>query len=477
MKNLCYRWAWLGMTLLFQSRAEAAALSCLADNPSPMAIDQWRRDAAQEWNEGRLSDKNLADLIQSCFGSQPPSCLQRMGNYASRNDFASPSWDGTFAKTPQKQPPDQLFIRGASPFEYQIPEDIEARAAALGWPAVRYKSRHSGGFDPSTASLLMIYVPGSLSNPAVSYDRWLNFALPADPVADAQTPTPQMPIPSLEDYAAEQPGENDLPRVFTMVSLDRRQGSKPAQIYFQRFRRNNNGSYKFVAEINSDPMKCIGCHPNGLRAISPLGYHVRKGESSLNDTDWQAVKLINDSMIQAAGGRSVSWREVPVNAAGTERKALLNPSAFGPMIGPIKPLRPGSRTAEFIAQCAQRRRTIEVKDIFGRDPGRNNVYRMSSTPRLNADKIIRFMACGSCHGGAARAPLNELTEWAQIDFKILVDQSMPLGAHRNPQEAAEGEVLDELTADERMALANCLQAEFAREQKEIVPWLTQEQCR
>ena len=88
------------------------------------------------------------------------------------------------------------------------------------------------------------------------------------------------------------------------------------------------------------------------------------------------------------------------------------------------------------------------------------------------------MNCASCHNNRSRGALNELTDYAQIDFKILVDQSMPLGAHVNPLENgdAQSEATDELTADERIALANCLEEEFKLEQQELAKWLTATSC-
>ena len=59
-----------------------------------------------------------------------------------------------------------------------------------------------------------------------------------------------------------------------------------------------------------------------------------------------------------------------------------------------------------------------------------------------------------------------------------VDQSMPSGAHLNPldQGAADLPVVDDLTGDERIALANCLEKEFELERSSLVKWLTQSTC-
>jgi hypothetical protein len=476
MKHLQWLWAFVSVLTLPHAASFAANLDCLPGEPTAEELQKWRQDAALQLEQGLITERGLATQIRTCFGTQIPVCLQKMNDYVTRNDLAPASMDSPVRSSAAKQPPAELFLNGAANFEYKIPEDIEDRAATLGWPAVRYKSRHSGGFDRDTASLLMIYVPGDRVNPPVNYDRWLNFALPEDPVDAAMNPTPASPLPSAADFAAEGRGEVSLPKVFTMVSLDRRQDNNPAQIYFQRFLRSGRGSPTFKAEGNADPKRCISCHPNGLRAISPLGYHVRKDENVMDEEAWKTVQLINDAMVKAAGQKTVSWRDAPVSVSSAQRKSLLNPSAHGPLVGPLAPLNGRSRTVEFVNHCAQRRRSIDLRDIFGRAPGRGNVYRLSSRPQIDTAKVLRFMSCGACHGNASRAPLNALTDWAQIDFKILVDQSMPLGAHKNPLESSTGSVQDSLNADERIALANCLQAEFELEVKEKTRWLTQGTC-
>ena len=56
---------------------------------------------------------------------------------------------------------------------------------------------------------------------------------------------------------------------------------------------------------------------------------------------------------------------------------------------------------------------------------------------------------------------------------------MPCGAHTNPLDddgALTDPVQDELTLDERIAVANCLQAEFSLEQQQLPKWLTSNTC-
>lgn len=186
-----------------------------------------------------------------------------------RYDVASAGSDVTAAQDGRKRPPTELLAPGAVGLQYLIPENVEQIAAEKGWPAVRYKSRHAGGFDSETPSLLMILVPGDKVTPAVNYDRWLNIALPADVAPFELTPSPQAPVPSVGDYAAELQGGRSMPRTFTMVTVERAQEGVQGQVFFQMFNRGQSGSGIFTPQSNSSVDSCYTCHPNGLRAISP----------------------------------------------------------------------------------------------------------------------------------------------------------------------------------------------------------------
>jgi hypothetical protein len=66
----------------------------------------------------------------------------------------------------------------------------------------------------------------------------------------------------------------------------------------------------------------------------------------------------------------------------------------------------------------------------------------------------------------------------ELAFKVLVDQAMPFGSHRNfltPGKAGVS-VQDELNPNERIALVNCLRAEFDEEQKQVPAWLREVAC-
>jgi hypothetical protein len=140
-------------------------------------------------------------------------------------------------------------------------------------------------------------------------------------------------------YSAAQPAEQNGSGLFLAFSVQR---SRPA---------------RFQARMQ--------CHPNSLRAISPLGCHVRKHESAMDNAS-HTVKLIIDAMVQAAGQCIIRWREAPISFTSTQQKPLLKPTDYEPVAGPLQPLNSQSRTAHFVSQCAQKRPVVEVRNILHR---------------------------------------------------------------------------------------------------------------
>jgi hypothetical protein len=280
----------------------------------------------------------------------------------------------------------------------------------------------------------------------------------------------------------------EFPRTFTMVTLDKATDTTPAKVYFQLFFRENLGSGIYTPAGNAMVEGCNGCHPNGMRAISPLGYHVRAGEPQLSEADWNAVKVINDAMEDDAGGNVVSWRDATV-ASGGGVKPLLKPTSQWPIYGALKPMNAVSRTQAYIMGgtlpdgtttpgCYKARPTVDVSDIFNRPPGQHNTYTLSANPQINWMKVRNAMRCEACHNNRMRNAIHANIASDEVDFKILVDQSMPMGLHQNPldQGSASLPPTDSLTPDERIALANCLQSEIGLEAPLLANWLTQDPC-
>ncbi len=447
------------------------------------SIRAWRNGLVQRIQLGAIADGEIVEQVNRCFPTEKPQCVERVVTYAQRDDVAPSGSDGTIEDVPQKRPPNE--IKDAVTGKYWIPDDIEQIAKDKGWTSVRYKSRHAGGFDSGTPNLLMVYVPGDKVSPPVKFDRWLNFPLPQDDDEPAsglpQSPRPKFGPPSREDYALP----NSFPSTFTMVSQDRAEDGKPAVVYFQMFGRGNG--YTFEPRGAVGMRGCVSCHPNGLRAISPLGYHVREGEERLPDEDWKAVELINRMMVERAGFKAATWGEGLTNG---EKKPLYR-AERGPIMGPAAPANGISRKPAFILGgtingqqvdgCFKRRSTITVRDIFGRSPGMYEPtykFKLSPSPVIDANKVISAMNCEGCHVNGQRWPINEDTGIAQVQFKVLVDQSMPLGMHLNPREPGNDtdHVVDHLTPDERFALVNCLEAEFELERANLDKWLKQVDC-
>jgi hypothetical protein len=447
---------------------------------TPDAINQWRNDVTTAMGN-TLGNSAINAWIQSCFPApaQVPFCVNRLDKYLNRRNGQS-NQDIDLTTDPHRRIPDELLVSGSDTFQYVFRGDIEEQAKTLGWPVARYKSRHSGGFDSGTPSLLMIEVPGSKMNPPVNFDRFINISLVKDDNEDGTNPTPQKHFPDAATLAADGGSYGGTyPHVLTMVTVEHGTRDAKARLYFQMFNRNG-GVYSPAAPNN--PSGCVSCHPSGLRAISPLGYHVRAGETQLQPDNWFQVKQIDSDMTAGQRG-GISW------GSKTSDSGVVTPTLdtkyFGPVVGPSEPLSQGTRTKEFIvgtdgvSGCQNSRGTVSVTDIFGRAPGRNNVYTFTSTPPVDWQKVSDAMDCEMCHNNERQGVLNELTSSAQIDFKILVDQSMPFGVHKNPLDQGTdpaAPVVDDLNLNERIALANCLQAEWGMERTKLREWLKQDSC-
>ncbi len=476
-----------------------AAFPTCPENTNPATIDQWRSDAMRA---PRGAPGSVARTIESCF-STVPACLKRLYD-RSLTELGALNQTAGDETEEEKQihmlPPEFRDTQGNQVLWIKQPngtyKSIIDIAKERGWPMVRYKSRHAGGFDHGSSSLVMIRITGSSFTPPIPYDRYVNIALPPDSGEGTQAtrdvnPSPARLLPTPEEMAS-----GSYPRVFTIVAVKKKQGAAPAKVYFSKFQRPLGTSSYFNA--SGALGSCYGCHPNGLRAISPLGFHVNSDENQrgqvLPDNDWKAVQEMNNSMNSNMGYRPPSWGQI-LDGNGVPRE-LLNPEGLGPVIGPVKPLtRTNSaggmgatvfptRTKEFIvgadglSGCANAVTEISVRDIFDRSAGKDNVYKLTRSPPIDWQKVSNAMKCATCHNNEIRGALNAKNSFSMIQFKILVDQSMPVGSHRNPldQQSTTRSVQDELNSNERIALANCLKTEFAQEQQHADDWLRQISC-
>lgn len=458
-------------------------------------VANWRDSLTDRLVSDQSNSSSVVKEINRCFPREIPQCVTHAKGFALKDDVATEGEGEDMANMPQKRPPEELRdLLNPGDKNYWIPDNIEDVARQKGWTSVRYRTRHAGGFDSETPNLLMVYVPGDKVSPPVKFDRWLNFPLAVEESeADRLAPAPKTPVPTRAEYTSH--GES-LPKTFTMVSQDIAEEGKRSRVYFQMFFRGTPKSPTFTA---GGPVSvrdgCVSCHPNGLRAISPIGYHTRAGEESLIAEDWKAVDLINRRMVEAAGGKAPLWGE---GLSGIEMKPFYRAEFRGPVYGPARPFNAFSRTREFIMGgttggrafegCFKSERTIVIEDIFQRWPGvgQNNTAKLTSVnhPQINPDKVIAAMNCQGCHMDSTRAPLTGFgtgrLDTTLLAFKLLVDQSMPVGLHKDPMDADNhsGVAVDELTGDERIALYNCLKAEFQEEinSDNLSKWLRQDAC-
>src|SRR5688572_14386586 len=119
MKHLQWLWTLISVLSLPHASSLAAPLECLGTAPTADEVESWRLEAAQQLEEGTITDRNLASQIRTCFGTQIPVCLQKMNGYVTRNDTAAASLDSPVRSSPAKQPPAELFLNGTSNFEYR----------------------------------------------------------------------------------------------------------------------------------------------------------------------------------------------------------------------------------------------------------------------------------------------------------------------------------------------------------------------
>jgi hypothetical protein len=507
---------WIASSLLASASAWAAYPNCPKAPATGSDVETWRQGALAGLDQGQNTVSAVASNIDQCFPQEVPACLKRARAYSLAHDSNLPSTSNTetAADAVMRRPPpgfETPVAPGApapNPPTFRLFQgqpgtpgykDIEQIAKERGWPVVRYKSRHSGGFEKTTASLLMIRVPGDKLSPPKDYDQYINIGLPADPEDYVEggkiDPIPKGRIPTEEDYKTK----SGLPTIWTIVTVQRPKGNRPPRVFFDLFKRQA-GSPDYVENYTpSVRSTCYECHPNGIREISPLGYGLRESDvkdgKAMPPEQWKAVQEMNASMEHNTGFKMQDWGTYTRNGR-TEK--LIDPEGEGPVVGPVKPLtrkiitRPDgtkvieypTRTREFImgengeAGCATGQTEWDLTDIFGRPPGKTNIYRLTDSPAINWRKVRDAMSCASCHNNRIRGSLNAGTRFSEIAFKILVDRSMPLGRHHNPLQQGDDakDVVDELNDNERIALASCLYAEFQQEKNKIPDWLTEISC-
>ena len=438
-------------------------------------LTDWRDAAADSYLLNNATPVRTA--IEQCFATGIPACVARLNDIL-HDPRPSTALYPTAVDASLINPPEEFAVPG-QPNSFKVPADFEDLWRAKGWRAPKFKTRGSGGFDSETSTLYILYVPGSSFTPALGYDRFIQFSLPTLATDVTADPIPRGEMPTADDYAREARREARLPSTFSMILMEKAADGHKARPYFQLFSRDSGGNPVFTRQSPSSETGCYSCHPNGLRAVSPLGYTTRTGETELPVATAASISFINGAMSSYG---QIEWRSVVVPETGAITR-FVKPELIGPPIGPMRPLTvhpsaPGetdrypTRTQEYIvgadgtSGCAFSQRSLSVGDVFGR-PGMQHTFTMSANPQVDWKKVKNAMNCAMCHNGQVRGTLNRDTDSSAVAFKVLVDQTMPLGAHDNQAHT------DTLSEDERIALYNCL---YEEEPVEYRSWLKEKTC-
>jgi len=197
----------------------------------------------------------------------------------------------------------------------------------------------------------------------------------------------------------------------------------------------------------------LGGHASPLRTISPVGYRTTNGsETLMNAADTRKVDEINSMMIGAMDWGSVKLPDGTVVRRGPEISS--QPYGWAPPNSP-------TRTDAYLQSCSTSQNQFNYR-AFG-EYSLNT--QMSPNPPVNLNRLKSEMNCVNCHNGSVRGKLHAGFSFSEIEYKVLVDRSMPPGA--------------DLTMNERMALLSCLRAEFASNTvawKQSGEWLRKEAC-
>lgn len=201
---------------------------------------------------------------------------------------------------------------------------------------------------------------------------------------------------------------------FSVVQKRDEQGNVLAQprFFFSGYSRlpGNDGRWEHEGVGSKFPLnRCVMCHPSGLRGITPVPGSVAEGELA-------SLKYVQDKMEKA-----------PLSSFD----GFYDTARRGPIMGLVDP--PGR--ASVLERCASQLSAESRKRVGG------------------------AMNCASCHDGKDRGVINALTEGHTIWHKIV---NAPAEARMPPEEP--------LSAEERLAVAHCLKAEYG---EQLRGWLLQ----
>ncbi len=414
--------------------AQTAPLIPCPVNSSGPNLTKWQNVAAEKAGEGNYL--LVRESIAACF-PKVPKCLEAVDSYAEEKlTGKAPSGEPSplMLKSETDLPP-EFLVRDANnkiiPGQVQIPPDIFELAKTKNWKVLDYKTRSTGGFDGSP-NLVLVVVP---NYPKSNQDIYLQIS----PAADANHP---------DNGADPKPDPRSTKGLtfLTVITADKTLNPPVGQL---RLLMGENAIYNWSNDLQAQD--CARCHTVPLRAISPRGYDFVNWEKPMAAEDQLLTKEINTMMhIQ-----NFSW------GRDSEGKALgaashLQPYGWAPKESP-------TRAKEYVSKCFDERLLTSNLPIEGEKVpvhtylgfGDYTVKTVKSNEAALTDwvKIKNSMNCYGCHDGKTRGVLHDDFSFDEIEFKVLIDRSMPPNI--------------ELSTDERLALIQCLRKEH---NDNALPW-------
>ncbi|MGZ3690242.1 MAG: hypothetical protein ACXVAX_01990 [Pseudobdellovibrio sp.] len=435
----------LFLTLISTSltaQSSYAELTCPANGRAD-AISAWRDSAIQKIIQGSYADVNSS--MSRCFGDRDVNCLQDMkyyldgkrnsSSYGSNSDYDTNNnvtpVEGYTLRSPQDLPPEFR----TSDNEVKLPNDLMNLSRAKGWKTVSYKTRSTGGFD-NAPNLTLVAIPGQ------DKDVFMQISPPPADHVNYYNPTPEIRDGNISTSQD----------VLTVITIDKTKRPPVGQLRLMS-RDPSTGAFKWNNNLRSQ--SCIECHSSPLRTISPVGYRLTNGsEQRMPAETQQTVSEINEMMIGQLDWGSYKTADGNV----VRRGAPLDSQPYG-----WAPPNSRTRKPEFINSCSKSEGSYSYR-AFGQYSFNANI---DNSQPIDPAKVAGVMNCTGCHNGNVRGSLHSNFSFNEIIFKVLVDKSMPPGME------------NALNTNERIALLNCLKAEFNEVQndwKQSGDWMRKVAC-
>lgn len=421
-------------------------LVCPTDKQAA-SLDSWRDKAISSVVSGQYS--LVKNKVKECFTDKVPSCLNELIYHLDLKKTGRVNFATTDPGIDENEPVEGYHLKSVSdlpsefhaksslsslaPDSVKIPPNLFSLAKEKGWKAISYKTRSTGGFD-TPPNLTLIAIPGR------DKDIFLQISPKPD---NNHAATNDNPVPQGDATVGQ--------ATLTIISVDKTKRPPVGQLK-KLLSENNINNNTYAWKNKTDSQSCTRCHTTPLRTISPIGYRVTNGtEKRMSLEDERTVTEINDMMIG-----EVSWGKAKVDGYEIKKGASASSQPYG-----WTPPNSTTRTESFLKTCAVNSKYFSY-DGFG---GYAYSVRMKDTPQINYEKVSRAMNCVQCHNGNVRGSLHEDFNFDEIRFKIMVDRSMPPG--------------QQLNTDERIALVNCLRAEYSKVSaawKKSGEWMKKDEC-